>query len=64
MMDRGRRQRVADVSEKLGVGLFLAVFAQGVFGQRLTPQTIALAAIALLIASALIAMSVALSRED
>ncbi len=64
MMDRGRRQRVADVSEKLGVGLFLAVFAQGVFGQRLTPQTIGLAAAVLLVASALILVSVALSREN
>lgn len=64
MMDRPRRQRVADVSEKLGVGLFLAVFAQGIFAARLTPQTIGLAVIALVIASALIAVSVALSQED
>ena len=63
-MDRGRRKPVADVSEKLGVGLFLGVLAQGIFGERLTSRTIGLAVVALLIASALIVVSVALSRED
>ncbi|MGH7408736.1 MAG: hypothetical protein ACREKF_12110 [Candidatus Methylomirabilales bacterium] len=55
---------MADVSEKLGVGLFLAVFAQGIFGQRLTDQNIGLALAVLFVASAFIVMSVALSREE
>lgn len=63
-MDRGRRKRVADVSKKLGVGLFLAVLAQGIFGERVTTQSAGLAFAALLIASVFIVVSVALSRED
>ncbi len=55
---------MADVSEKIGVGLFLAVFAQGIFGQRLTDQTIGLALAVLFVASAFILISVALSREE
>lgn len=54
---------MADVSEKLGVGLFLAVFAQGVFSQHLTALMVGLALAALLLASALIVISVVLSRE-
>ena len=63
-MDRGRRKRVADVREKLGVGLFLAVVAQGIFGERVTAQTAGLAVAVLFIASAFIVMSVALSGEE
>ena len=55
---------MADVREKLGVGLFLAVVAQGIFGERVTAQTAGLAVAVLFIASAFIVMSVALSGEE
>ena len=63
-MDRGRRKRVADVSEKLGVGLYIAVFAQGVFGQQLSAFTLVAAIAAFALATTLIVVSVFLSKSE
>ncbi len=62
--DQGRRKRIADVAEKLGVGLFIGVMAQGVFAQRLTRTQYLLGGLVLTIASLLIVISAYLSKED
>jgi dissimilatory sulfite reductase (desulfoviridin) alpha/beta subunit len=34
-MDRGRRRKIADIAEKLGVGFTLGVVAEGIFWRNL-----------------------------
>lgn len=35
-MDQGRRKRIADIAEKLGVGLLLGTVAQGIFVKEMS----------------------------
>ena len=63
-MDKGRRKRIADICEKIGVGSLIALFAQGVFGPRLSWPALPGAFFILAFAVGFLVMSVALSRED
>jgi len=63
-MDKGRRKRIADLTEKLGIGFMLGVVAQGIFAKDLSPRIYALGIIALATAVCLLAISVFLSKEE
>ena len=63
-MDKGRKKRIADVAEKLGVGLLLGTVAQGIFAKDLSLTTYIAGAVAMTGAIILLIVSIALSRGD
>jgi hypothetical protein len=63
-VDKGRRKRIADVAEKLGVGLLLGTVAQGIFAKELSLSIYTAGAVALIVAVILLIVSIFLSRED
>lgn len=63
-MDKGRKKRIADVAEKLGVGLLLGTVAQGIFAKELSLPTYIAGAVAITVAMILLIVSIFLSQED
>jgi primosomal replication protein N len=63
-VDKGRRKRVADIAEKLGVGLSLGVLVQGAFAKEITYSIYVGSAVIVAVALALLAVSIVLSQED
>jgi hypothetical protein len=63
-VDKGRKKRIADVAEKLGVGLLLGTVAQGIFAKDLSLTTYIAGAVAMTGAIILLIVSIALSRGD
>lgn len=55
---------MADVAEKLGVGLLLGTLLQGILAERLSPGIYGLGAIVIAIAIGLIAFAIVISREE
>lgn len=63
-MNKGKKKRVADIAEKLGVGLSLGVLVQGAFAKELTYSVYVGSAVIVAVAFVLLAVSIALSQED
>jgi peptidoglycan/LPS O-acetylase OafA/YrhL len=63
LVDKGQRKRTADVAEKLGVGLLLAIMAQGIFAEKLSAATYGIGAVVLAIAIFFIVLAIYLSKE-
>lgn len=63
-MDKGQRKKTADVAEKLGIGLLLAMVLQGIFAERLSPGMYGLGAIVTAMAIGLIAFAIIISKEE
>ncbi len=55
---------MADVAEKLGVGLLLGTVAQGIFAREITSRTYFIGTVVLAIAAILIVIAIFLSQED
>jgi len=64
LVDKGRKKRIADVAEKLGVGLLLGTVAQGIFAKELSLSIYIAGAVAIMVAMILLIVSIFLSRED
>jgi hypothetical protein len=62
-VDKGRKKRIADVAEKLGVGLLLGTVAQGIFAKELSLSTYIAGAVAITVAVILLIVSIFLSQE-
>ena len=62
-MDKGQRKRVADIGEKLGVGLFLAVLVHRFLLEEITFAGFVFSVIVLGLALLTLAVSVFLSKE-
>ena len=62
-MDKGQRKRIADISEKLGVGLFLAVLVHGILLREITFGGFVLSLLGLGLALFFLALSISLSKE-
>lgn len=63
-VDKGKRKRIADIAEKLGVGLVLGTLVQGIFIKELSFPVSVAAIILSAIAAILLMAAVYLSRED
>ena len=62
-MDKGQRKRIADVAEKLGVGLLLATVVQGILAEKLPTPSYSVGVVILAIAAVLLILAVYLSKE-
>jgi len=62
-MDRGRRRKIADIAEKLGVGFTLGVVAQGIFLEQPSLTALGLSLGVLIISATLLVVSVYLASE-
>jgi len=62
-MDKGQRKRVADIGEKLGVGLFLAVLVHGILFREITLGGFLLSLLGFALAVLFLTASVILSKE-
>jgi hypothetical protein len=62
-VDKGKRKRIADVAEKLGVGLLLGTLIQGIF-REISFRSSLIGVIILVIAAILIVTSISLSQEE
>jgi primosomal replication protein N len=63
-VNKGRKKRVADIAEKLGVGLSLGVLVQGAFAKEITYSIYVGSAVIVAVALALLTVSIVLSQED
>ena len=62
-MDKERRKRIADIAEKLGVGLLLGALIQGIF-RELSFRSSLIGVTIIAIAVTLIVISISLSQEE
>lgn len=63
-MDKGQRKRIADIGEKLGVGLFLAVLIHGILLREITFAGIVTSLFGFALAFFFLAASIHLSKEE
>ena len=62
-MEKGRRKRIADVAEKLGVGLLLGTLIQGIFREFAFRSSL-IGVTIIVVAVILVVTSVSLSQEE
>ena len=62
-MDKSRRKRIADIAEKLGVGLLLGTLIQGIF-REFSFRSSLIGVTILVVAAILIVTSISLSQEE
>jgi uncharacterized membrane protein (Fun14 family) len=63
-VDKGRRKRIADMAEKLGIGLVLGVLVQGAFAKEISYRVYVVGAFIVTLGIVLLITSIILSRED
>ena len=63
-MDKGRRKRIADIAEKLGIGLLLGTVARGIFVKEMALFSYVAGTGAIITGPTLIIAPISLSRED